>query len=65
MATPKTSSTSSRRRVRVAGKNPGVKRALTNSPAAAEREIKGLRRGRERLESEPTQDDTDVRASLI
>ena len=65
MATPKTSPSTSRQRVRVAGKNPRSQKTLTRSPAAAEREVAGLRRGRERLETEPTPDDTDARASLI
>jgi transposase len=65
MATPKSSLSTSRQRVRVAGKNPRSKKTLTSSPTEAEREIAGLRRGRERLESELTPDDTDARASLI
>jgi hypothetical protein len=65
MATPKSHLSASRQRVRVAGKNPRSKKTLTSSPAKAEREIAGLRRGRERLESELTPNDTDARASLI
>ena len=65
MATPKSSPSNSRKRVSVARKNPRSKNSLPRSPAAAEREIAGLRRGRERLETELTPNDTDARASLI
>jgi hypothetical protein len=65
METPKSSSSTSRGRVRVTDKKPRPQRPLVSSPAEAEREIAELRRGRERLESAPTAADTDVRASLI
>ena len=65
MATPKSPLSAIRQRVRVAGKNPRSKKTFTSSPAAAQREVAGLRRGRERLESELTPNDTDARASLI
>jgi hypothetical protein len=65
MATPKSSPSNSRPHVRIADKNPRSKTTLPSSPAAAEQEIAGLRRGRERLETELTPDDTDARASLI
>jgi hypothetical protein len=65
MATPKSSPSNSRPQACVADKSPRSKSALPSSPAEAEREIAGLRRGRERLEAELTPDDTDARASLI
>jgi hypothetical protein len=65
MATPKIPSSTSRKRVGVANKNPRSKNALPRSPATAEREIRGLRRGRQSLETELTPNDTDARASLI
>jgi hypothetical protein len=65
MATLKSSPSKNRPNVRVAVKSPRSKNTLPSSPAAAEREIAGLRRGRERLETELTPNDTDARASLI
>jgi len=65
MATPKSSPSNSRPHVRVADKSPRSKSTLPSSPAEAKREIAGLRRGRKRLETELTPDDTDARASLI
>ena len=44
---------------------PRVQSPLVSSPAVAKREIASLRRGRERLESAPTADNTDARTSLI
>jgi hypothetical protein len=55
----------SRGLVRVTDKKPRAQSPLVSSPATAEREIAGLRRGRKALESAPTTNDTDARATLI
>lgn len=51
--------------VRVPDKNSRPKSPLFSSTAKAEQEIAGLRRGRERIESELTPDDTGARDTLI
>jgi hypothetical protein len=65
MATPKSSPSNSRPHVRVSDKSLRSKSTLPSSPTEVKREIEGLRRGRERLETELTPDNTDARASLI
>jgi hypothetical protein len=61
----KSQSTTPRRRARVAAKKTKIKKPLVRSRAKAEREIAGLDRGRKRIESTPTLDDTSARATLF
>lgn len=58
-------SSQSRGFVRVTDKTPRPPSPLVSSPAMAEREIAGLRRGRKARESAPTANDMDARATLI
>ena len=60
MATSKSPSPTSRGPIRITDKKP-----LVRSTAVAETEIAKLRRGREDLETRPTEADTAVRATLI
>ena len=63
MATSKPSG--SRGNVRVINTKPQGKTPLVSSNAKAEQEKAGLRRGRERLDSQKSEGDTSIRSSLI
>ena len=55
----------SRKPVRAADKKPSPPKPIASSPAEAEREIAGLRRGQEARDTAPTEADTAARATLI
>ena len=55
----------SRDPVRATDKKPSPKKTLVSSPAEAERDIEGLRRGQEARDAAPTEAQISIRASLI
>jgi len=61
---PKSKLPNSRDSVPVADKNSRSQIPLVKSPEAAKHEIEKLRRGREDMESAPTEADTSIRSSV-